>query len=108
MSFDLQNKVYIVTGGSRGFGLAIAKNLVEQGARVGLISRNQSSLDAVVVDIGEEHVLGVAADVSSSAAVRTAFESIKAHFGQLDGLVNNAGLAMPNKVEDLVEEEFSL
>ena len=108
MSFDLQNKVYIVTGGSRGFGLAIAKNLVEQGARVGLVSRNQSSLDAVVADIGEEHVLGVAADVSSSTAVRAAFESIKAHFGRLDGLVNNAGLATPNKVEDLVEEEVML
>jgi NAD(P)-dependent dehydrogenase (short-subunit alcohol dehydrogenase family) len=108
MSSELQNKVYIVTGGSRGFGLAIAKNLVEQGARVGLISRNQASLDTAVAEIGEEHVLGIAADVSSSAAVRTAFESIKTHFGRLDGLVNNAGLATPNKVENLVEEEVVL
>jgi NAD(P)-dependent dehydrogenase (short-subunit alcohol dehydrogenase family) len=108
MSFDLQNKVYIVTGGSRGFGLAIAKKLVEQGARVGLISRNQASLDEAVAEVGEEHVLGVVADVSSSAAVRMAFESIKTHFGRLDGLVNNAGLATPNKVENLVEEEVML
>ena len=48
MSTMLQDKVYIVTGGSRGFGLAIAKALVEQGARVGLVSRNQTGLDEAV------------------------------------------------------------
>lgn len=105
MSSDLHNKVYIVTGGSRGFGLAIAKNLVAHGARVGLISRNQSGLDQAVADIGTEHAFGVAADVGSRAAVSAAFASIKTHFQRLDGLVNNAGLAMPNKIENLNEEE---
>ncbi len=108
MSAELQNNVYIVTGGSRGFGLAIAKNLVAHGARVGLISRNQSGLDQAVAEIGADHALGVAADVGSRASVSIAFEKIHRHFGRLDGLVNNAGLATPNKVEHLVEEEVVL
>ena len=108
MSRELHNNVYIVTGGSRGFGLAIAKSLVGHGARVGLISRNQSGLDQAVAEIGADHALGVAADVWSRASVSIAFEKIHTHFGRLDGLVNNAGLATPNKVENLVEEEVLL
>ena len=104
----MQDNVYIVTGGSRGFGLAIAKSLVEHGAHVGLISRNQSGLDQAVAEIGADHALGVAADVGSRASVSIAFEKIHTHFGRLDGLVNNAGLATPNKVENLVEEEVVL
>jgi NAD(P)-dependent dehydrogenase (short-subunit alcohol dehydrogenase family) len=108
MSKDLQSRVYIITGGSRGFGLAIAKSLVEHGARVGLISRNQEGLDQAVAEIGTDHAFGVVGDVGSSADIRASFEAIKAHFGRLDGLVNNAGLATPNKVENLVEEEVVL
>ena len=102
---DLHDGVYIVTGGSKGFGLAIAKALVECGARVGLISRSQAGLDAAVEILGAENALGLAADVASRDALQGAFSAIKDHFGRLDGLVNNAGLAMPNAVEKLVEED---
>jgi len=101
----MTNSVYIVTGGSKGFGLAIAKTLVGRGARVGLISRNQAGLDLAVEEIGTDHAFGVAGDVSSRAALSDAFIKIKEHFGRLDGLVNNAGLAMPNAIEKLLEEE---
>lgn len=105
MSSDLQGRVYIVTGGSKGFGMAIARELVAHGARVGLISRNQAGLDEAVADIGAEHALGVAADVASLSGINAAFTAIKEHFGRLDGLVNNAGMARPNTIENLVEEE---
>ena len=108
MKGELHDNVYVVTGGSRGFGLAIAKSLVEHGARVGLVSRNQSGLDRAVAEIGADHALGVAADVGSRASITMAFEKIQTHFGQVDGLVNNAGLATPNKVENLVEDEVLL
>ena len=104
----MQGRVFIVTGGSKGFGLAIAKNLVGQGAQVGLLSRNQAGLDQAVSEIGSDHAFGVAADVGSRAGISAAFEAIKAHFGRLDGLVNNAGLAMPNAVENLVEDEVMI
>jgi NAD(P)-dependent dehydrogenase (short-subunit alcohol dehydrogenase family) len=105
MSVDLTGKVYIVTGGSKGFGLAIAKNLAENGANVGLVSRTQSSLDQAVAEIGADRAMGVAADVGIRADINAAFDTIKAHFGRLDGLINNAGMATPNAIEHLVEEE---
>jgi NAD(P)-dependent dehydrogenase (short-subunit alcohol dehydrogenase family) len=105
MSTSLQDKVYIVTGGSRGFGLAIAKSLVAQGAKVGLISRNQEGLDQAVAEIGSDHALGIATDVGHREDITAAFSNVKQHFGRLDGLVNNAGLASPSTVENLVESQ---
>ena len=98
-------KVYIVTGGSRGFGLAIAKSLVEAGAKVGLLSRHQEGLDQAVADIGNVGAFAVTADVTSKGELLAAFEKVKSHFGRLDGLVNNAGMARPNKIENLIEDE---
>lgn len=105
MSTELRNKVYIVTGGSKGFGLAIAKCLVEKGARVGLLSRNMTGLEQAVAEIGSDHAHGVSADVAHREGLEAAFAEIKGHFGRLDGLVNNAGMARPNRVEKLVAEE---
>ena len=105
MSIDLQDKVFIVTGGSRGFGLAIAKSLVARGARVGLLSRNQEGLDNAVREIGSDHAFGVTSNVAQREDITAAFTQIKQHFGRLDGLVNNAGMARPNKVENLIEQE---
>lgn len=108
MTTTVEGNVYIVTGGSRGFGLAIASNLVAAGARVGLLGRDPESLDIAVSKLGAEHAYGIAADVASKVAVTEAFTAIKSHFGRLDGLINNAGMARPNKVEELCEEEVML
>ncbi len=108
MSSYLKDRVYMITGGSRGFGLAIATHLVTRGARVGLLSRNQDGLDHAVAEIGSDRAFGVTADVGSGAELRKAFTDIASHFGRVDGLVNNAGLARPNKIEKLVEEEVLL
>jgi NAD(P)-dependent dehydrogenase (short-subunit alcohol dehydrogenase family) len=102
---ELKSRVFIVTGGSRGFGLAIAKALVARGARVGLLSRNQAGLDQAVGEIGSDHAFGVASNVAHPEDISRAFEQVKQHFGRLDGLINNAGMARPNAVEHLVEEE---
>ncbi len=105
MSDELKDSVYIVTGGSRGFGLAIAKGLVSRGARVGLLGRNAAALERAIAQLGSDTAYGVIADVSSRQDIATSFAKIKAHFGRLDGLVNNAGIATPNKIEKLVEDE---
>ena len=101
----LQDRVYIVTGASRGFGLAMASTLVQNGARVGLVSRTPALLDRAVAEIGPERAFGVAADVGVRAEVVAAFDAIHSHYGRLDGLVNNAGMATPNRIEHLVETE---
>jgi NAD(P)-dependent dehydrogenase (short-subunit alcohol dehydrogenase family) len=108
MNARLHAKVYIITGGSRGFGLGIARALVEQGALVGLLSRSQAGVDQAVAELGADRAFGVPADVASRSGITVAFDAIKARFGRVDGLVNNAGLAAPNKVEHLVESEVLL
>jgi len=105
MSVSLEGCAYAITGGSRGFGLAIARELVDCGALVGLIGRNRAALDAVVAELGADRALALAADVGSRAGIAGALAGIHAHFGRLDGVVNNAGMARPDRVEDLVEEE---
>jgi len=105
---SLENRVYLVTGGSKGFGLAIAQALVARGARVGLLGRNQLDLDQAVADLGHDSAYAVAADVGSNDDLRRAFAEVAQHFGRLDGLVNNAGMARPNKVESLDEEEVRM
>lgn len=105
MNSDLRDRAYIVTGGSRGFGFAIAENLIQQGARVGLLGRDASTLEAAAEKLGTEHVLPVTANVADRQQMNAAFLRIREHFGQLNGLVNNAGVARPGMVEDLVEEE---
>lgn len=100
----LEDRVYLVTGGSAGFGYTIAKHLIDAGARVGITGRNRERLDKAAAELGEA-CIGFVADVADSAAVAEAFGAVKAHFGRLDGLINNAGLAFPNAVESLVEAE---
>lgn len=106
---DLFNKqVYIVTGASRGFGLAITKKLVAAGARVGMLARNDVALQKAVTSLATEAVFGVACDVADKAQVVEAFTKIHAHFGQLNGLINNAGLARPANIENIDESELLL
>ncbi|MBP6382438.1 MAG: SDR family oxidoreductase [Pseudomonadales bacterium] len=101
MQPNLDDRVYIVTGGSRGFGLAIARALTTSGARVGLVSRNATALEGAVASLGADRAFAVSMDVSDRADIARAFTCIKAHFGRLDGLINNAGLARPGAVEHL-------
>ena len=104
----LENRVYLITGGSKGFGLAIARALVTKGAKVGLLARSQVDLDKAIEEIGSDHVHGVTADVGRVSDLSHAFAAVVTHFGRLDGLINNAGMARPNKVERLNEEEVRM
>ena len=71
----------------------------------GLVSRNQQGLEQAVSELGADRAYGVAADVGQRTGITGAIAAIAQHFGRLDGLVNNAGAARPNTVENLVEEE---
>lgn len=103
----LENKVIVITGGSKGLGLSAAQALVAMGAKVALMARSQEALDTAAAALGEGHI-GVAVDVADQAAVQAAFAKVHQHFGRIDGLVNNAGLARPNAIEHLPAEDLML
>lgn len=103
---NIAGKIYIVTGGTKGFGLAIAQALLAAGAKVGIIARGAAPIAKLQNEVGADKLFGAAADVSSREQVFAAVQKIHAHFGGLDGIVNNAGIAMPGRIEDLTEEEI--
>ena len=104
----LEGRVYIITGGGSGMGLSAARMLVAKGAKVGLIGRTEATLAQATEELGEANAMAVAADIGNRTAIADAFKSIHAHFGRLDGVVNNAGVARPNPIEDLDEAEVQL
>ncbi|MCC6195997.1 MAG: SDR family oxidoreductase [Burkholderiales bacterium] len=91
--FDLHGKVALVTGGSRGLGLAMAQALGEMGARVAISARKQDELDAAraqLAGLGVE-CLAVANDLAQPASIPPLVDAILDEWGALDILVNNAG-----------------
>ena len=91
-NFDLTGKVALITGGSRGIGLAIAEAYAAAGAKVVIASRKQEAVDEAAEGLrraGAE-AFGVAAHTGDGAAVASLVERVQYHFGGLDILVNNA------------------
>ncbi len=97
-------KVWLITGASRGIGLAAARRVVAAGDRVALLARGDS-VQAAAVELGES-ALAVQADVADAASVQAAVDGIVSHWGQLDVIVNNAGLHRGGKVGRLAHEDW--
>ena len=88
---DLEGKTAVITGASQGIGAAMARVLHAAGMRVALLARSEDKLAALAADLGDG-CLPVRCDVGDADSVRAAFATVGEHFGQLDALVNNAGL----------------
>jgi NAD(P)-dependent dehydrogenase (short-subunit alcohol dehydrogenase family) len=86
----LENKVAVVTGGNSGIGLATAKELIEQGAKVIVTGRNRSMIEEAVTKTG---ATGIVSDQSDLAAIDSLVDKIKSDFGKVDILFLNAGVA---------------
>jgi 3-oxoacyl-[acyl-carrier protein] reductase len=98
MDLGLNDKVAVVTGSSRGLGLASAKALAAEGCLVTLCARTEPRLREAAAEVaavagGSDRVLAVTADVSQPAGVETVIDRTVATFGGIDVLVNNVGLA---------------
>lgn len=109
MESKLKDKVAIVTGASKGIGAGVAKALGMAGATV-VVNYNSGASDAneVVVEIQAQggKAIAIQADMSKSADVKRMFDEVKSAFGTVDVLVNNAGLAVFEMIDDLTEEAF--
>lgn len=101
----LKDQVIVVTGASRGIGLATATSLVRRGAKVALVARRRAPLEAAVAALGAERALAVAADVCDRAGIAAAFDRVVQHWGRIDGLISNVGFQFARRLELMPEHE---
>jgi 3-oxoacyl-[acyl-carrier protein] reductase len=92
---DLTGKTIVITGGGRGLGAAMAKRLAASGCRLALVDLDEPALEATADECraaGAQEVKGYVANVAKEAEVEALFDSIAGDFGEIQGLVNNAGI----------------
>lgn len=104
----LAGDVALITGGSQGIGLAIARRLGRMGAQVAICARHRDRLDQAVGELAGEglQAMGVAADVGQAAAVTKLVKEVEAALGHIDILVNNAGIGIFGPFYDCGESEW--
>jgi len=102
--FDLEGKVVLITGGSRGLGLVLARQFADEKARVVICARDQIELDRARVDLQQQgaEVRSFPCDVTDPEAVQKMVDEI----GQIDVLVNNAGIIQVGPLDTMTAEDF--
>jgi 3-oxoacyl-[acyl-carrier protein] reductase len=106
----LKNKVIIVTGGGRGIGKAAAIALAANGARVAIVAKTESEINSVAEEISQKghDVLSIAADVSNESQVKKMVEKVNKEFGIVDVLINNAAVALVDRLVDSKTKDWDL
>ena len=101
---QIENRVFVVTGASSGIGLATARALAARRGKVALIARSPEALEALAAELPGS--VAIVADMTDFASVRAAIAQAQAHYGRIDGLVNNAGRSYAAAVADIEPELF--
>jgi len=91
MDLGLASHVFVVTGGSRGLGLAAAQALVDDGAKVVIAARDQNGIDEAIAQLGSENVVGLPADLADPTSAERIVAAAVARFGRLDGALISVG-----------------
>ena len=99
MDLGLKDKKVLITGGSKGIGLACARAFIAEGARVALVSRSQENLSKAKDNLKGAYT--IAADLTDAAAAAAMVERVEKEFGPIDVLVNSAGAAKRTDADDL-------
>jgi 3-oxoacyl-[acyl-carrier protein] reductase/7-alpha-hydroxysteroid dehydrogenase/NAD(P)-dependent 3-alpha-hydroxysteroid dehydrogenase len=106
----VQDKITVITGGTRGIGFAAAKKFIDNGAKVAIFGETQEEVDNALSQLKElypnEEVLGFAPDLSSRDSVMAAVGAVARKYGRLDVMINNAGISMNTVFSKVEEEEF--
>jgi 3-oxoacyl-[acyl-carrier protein] reductase len=104
---NLTGKVAIITGSTKGIGLAIAERMINEGASVVVSSRTASDVESISSRLGD-NAAGIVCDVADPAACRRLVSETVERFGRLDVLVNNAGLGVFKPISEMTVEEWRL
>ena len=106
----LNGKIAIVTGGTRGIGLAVVRTFLHNGAKVALFGSREASVQRALAQLREEQpdwpVMGLWPDLTDYAAVERAVQEVAQTFGGVDILVNNAGISAREPLADYSPEAF--
>jgi NAD(P)-dependent dehydrogenase (short-subunit alcohol dehydrogenase family) len=105
---DLRGAVVLITGGSRGLGLALAREFGRQGSRVAICGRDRESLERARADLEARGIeaLALPCDVTDRGQVEHLVDAVGARFGRLDVLVNNAGIVQIGPFDTMTLEDF--
>jgi NAD(P)-dependent dehydrogenase (short-subunit alcohol dehydrogenase family) len=113
VDLELKGKVAIITGGSKGIGKAVAKELAREGVSVAIVARDKATLDAAAAEIAREtgaKARGFTADTGDDASVKAVVAAVHKEFGRIDILVNGAaqpgGQAKPPTLAEITNEAF--
>jgi NAD(P)-dependent dehydrogenase (short-subunit alcohol dehydrogenase family) len=105
--FDYPGRVVIITGGSRGLGLLMARQLKRRGARLALLARNRDELHRADADLGGgNNILTVVCDVADRTKVQHAVEVVAHNLGRVDMLINNAGVIQVGPLERMTYGDY--
>jgi 3-oxoacyl-[acyl-carrier protein] reductase len=110
MLIDLSGRTALITGGSRGIGRAIAERLGRSGADVAILARRQDQIDQTVSELQDRvagRIIGLACDVTDSAAVERCLASIEEQIGSVDILVNNAGSSQRSPFLEMTRQHLA-
>ena len=105
MAKSFHGKVLLITGAARGIGAGVARAYVAQGGRVALLGLEPERLAALSDELGDAAAWWEA-DARDGAAIRTAVDAAAAHFGRIDHVVANAGIASYGTVRQIDDESF--
>src|SRR6266700_1969270 len=106
--YSLRDKVVVITGGSRGLGLVLARQICAAGGKVALIARDANELGRAKADLARRGgtVLTVQGDLLDAGQIQSAVRQIITRFGKIDVLINNAGIIEVGPLEHMAREDF--
>jgi len=106
----LENKVGVITGGTKGIGLGVAKAMLQKGMKIAITGRNLQSTQEVAAELSEKYnadVLGLEADVRDYAAMQKASNSVTDKWGSIDALIANAGVGHFASIDEMSHQQWN-
>lgn len=106
--YEFRGKVVLITGGSRGLGLILAKELAGEGAKIAILARDARELEQATAEIGAAgaEAFALVCDVRNQQQVESACRSVLEQFGRLDVLINNAGVIQVGPMENMTMRDY--